>query len=470
MAGLDSKNIVFVMLDTVRADMLSTYGGSIAMPGLDRLARRGTRYDLAIAPGTYTLPSHLSIFLGRKVSRIYGMKRTGMKFSDTMTDPFLKKSRYADGEVTLAKMMEYFGYRSALFSNNPFVSEPTGLAAGFSYSSNMFVDRVLKSKKLSVRAVLHLVQNDATRKNLIRLAYGISSALPSRSIDSLYLHLRKKLNRHFSREYGYYELDKGASETNRMVCKYAAHEAEQRNFVFVNYMEGHEGYPTNLITRRYIEQDKWLHMIGDTDGDAIGVIKGAYGKRLEYLDSKVSELLAALRREGMLDDATVIVSSDHGQAFMEHGQMFHNIHPYNEVSRVPLVLAEFRNGRQANNPSVVEEPFSLTNLNKLILGSASATAGLAVSEHTGITEVWDAYLLRLFRERSANADRIYRKKVELDGPVTAVFGGRYKLVHHHRRSKDELYDLADDPAEENNIIDRSRSMAHMLLREGAIVG
>ncbi len=458
------------MLDTVRADMLSTYGGKIAMPGLDRLARHGTRYNIAISPGTYTLPSHLSIFLGKRVSRIRGLKNTGMKFSDLMTDPFLKKARYTNGEVTLAKMMEYFGYKSALFSNNPFVSEPTGLADGFSYSSNVFVDRILKENKLSVRAILHLVENDAARKNLVRLAYLISSTLPSGSVDSLYLELRKKLNRHFSNEYGYYELDKGALETNRMVREYAAHWAGQRNFVFINYMEGHEGYPTNLVTRRYVEQDKWLHMIGETGEDGISIMKDAYGKRLEYLDRKVSDMLESLRKEGMLDDAMVIVTSDHGQAFMEHEQMFHNIHPYNEVCRVPLVAAHFKDGRQVRSPQVIEEPFSLTNLNKLILGSNLATSGPVVSEHTGITEVWDTYLLRLFKKRSVNADRIYRKKVELDRPVTAVFRGRYKLVHHHGRTRDELYDIAADADEEHNIIASNRSMAHMLLRQSTNVG
>jgi arylsulfatase A-like enzyme len=463
---VDNKNIIFVMLDTVRADMLSTYGGKISMPNLDRLARHGRRYDMAVAPGTYTLPSHLSIFLGKRVTDIPGMKATGMKFSELMTDPLLRKARYASGGMTLAGMMEYFGYRSAMFSNNPFVSGPTGLADGFSHVSSMFVDSMLRSNRLWVRTVLGIIQSDLARRNLIKLGYGISSLMPDRSIDRLYLKLRKKLNEHFSREYGYYRLDKGAVQTNRQIKEYANDSIDQRNFIFINYMEGHEGYPTNLVARQYVEQDKWLHMTGNANG-GIDEIKLGYARRLEYLDSKVGDLLGTLGKAGILDDAAVIIASDHGQAFMEHGQMFHNTFPYNEVARVPLVIAQFEDGRQVRLGETVNEPFSLTRLNGLIAaGMDRCSTQAAISDHIGITEVWDTYLLKLFRKRSRNADMIYSKKRELDRKVTAIYKGSYKVLHHYGKGMDELYDLKRDPAEEHNIIGTNRGVAHSILRLG----
>lgn len=461
---MDSRNIIFIMLDTVRADMLRPYGGSAEVRTVGRLARNGIKYNMAIAPGTYTLPSHLSLFMGRRVSGIPWLQSVGMRFSDIVTDPLLKKSRYRPREPTLAQVMEYLGYRSALFSNNPFISYETGLATGFSYVSNLFVDEKLRSNKASVRAVLGLIQNDFTRRALVDIAYRISLLIPGRWVDSMYLSLRKRINMHFAREYGYYELDKGADKTNGQLAHYLKNNGSSRNFIFINYMEGHEGYPTNLVTKGYVEQDKWLHMTGRAGIEDLEFTRNAYMKRIEYLDIKVGQAIGIMRRNGLLDDATLIISSDHGQAFMEHGTMFHNVYPYNEVVRVPLVIANFMSGRQMHDKIEIDSPFSLTGLNRIIAGNKAGAQGLpVVTDHTGITEVWDTHLLRLFRSRSRNADMIYRKKAEQDVHATAVFYKDHKLIHYYGKRKDELYDLSSDSGETTNIMDMERGIAHKLL-------
>ena len=462
--AMESRNIIFIMLDTVRADLLMPYGGEARTYAINDLARKGIRYEMAIAPGTYTLPSHLSMFTGLRVGSIRSLRESGMKHSDIMTDPLLEKLRHGSGAITTAQVMEYFGYRSALFSNNPFVSEATGLAKGFSHISNIFIDNKIKYGKLSVKAVLRLIESDIMRKSLIQLACGISYAIPEKNLDRLYLSLRKNLNRHFSEEYGYNELDKGAAETNRLLRSYLKSNSGGRNFIFLNYMEGHEGYPTGLITKSYVEQDKWLHMVGNASSEEVSVIRSAYIKRIEYLDSRIAEAISIMKKSGVLDDATLIISSDHGQALMEHGTMFHNVHPYNEVSRVPLIISEFHSGRQIRNSAIVEEPFSLTEMHAMIAGrKPQNTQRPVITEHIGITEVWDAYLLRLLKKKSKNAESIYRKKIEQDMHATAVYKGRYKLVHFFCKRQDELYDLKEDPAETCNILRERRRVAIELL-------
>ncbi len=463
---MDSRNIIFIMLDTVRADILKPYGGDADVPTITGLSRNGIKYNMAIAPGTYTLPSHLSLFLGKRAGRIPWLQSMGMRFSEMMTDPLLRNSRYVAGsrELTTAQVMEYFGYRSALFSNNPFVSEATGLAAGFSHVSNLFIDKKLRSGSPFVRSVLGLIQNGYTRRGLVDLAYRLSSVIPSRRVDGMYLSLRKRVNRYFSNEYGYYDLDKGARETNRQLDHYLKANRSGRNFIFINYMEGHEGYPTNLVTKGYVEQDKWLHMTGKASKEDLEFTKRAYIKRIEYLDRMVGRAIRIMKKNGILDNATLIVSSDHGQAFMEHGAMFHNIYPYNEVARVPLVIVSFRSGRQVRDSMEIDAPFSLTELNRIITGRKMDGVGDPVfTDHTGITEVWDTHLLRLFRSRSRNADMIYRKKIEQDVHASAVFYKDRKLIHFYGRRKDEMYNLAADPDESDNIIDRERGIAHKLL-------
>ena len=95
--------------------------------------------------------------------------------------------------------MEYFGYKSALFSNNPFLSESTGLATGFSHVSNLFIDNKINANNARVKTVLNLIQNDHTRRGFVDLAYKIASVIPDKRLDSMYLSMRKRLNRHFSK-------------------------------------------------------------------------------------------------------------------------------------------------------------------------------------------------------------------------------------------------------------------------------
>ncbi len=472
----DRPNVIVIMLDTLRADMLKTYGGKRMLPTIDGLAKKGAVYKNAIAPGTYTVPSHVSLFLGKRVKSIKRLQKDPIRHYDENVDPFLSRTRFIDKkEMTLARHMEYLGYKTALFSNNPFVSATTGMAEGFSSIENLWIDEKINKNRNSVKLTLGVVGNRRLRNNLIRLACGITRAIPESRLDPLYYRLRSKLNRHFSDEYGFYDLDKGASKTNAAVDKYLARSGQKNNFLFINYMEAHEGYPTNLITKEYVEQDKWMYMSGISDpSDRIEIIKDACGKRVDYLDKKLAGLLKVLKKRGALDDAVVVFTADHGQGFMEHGQMYHNLFPYNELVHVPLISARFVGGKQIDTSESIDNFVSMTGLHNAILdigyGKTDMVDGnlrrdnFVFSDHVGITEVWDMYLLRLLRARSKHVDAIYRSKVRSNRFSTAVYHKNYKLIHYEGRGmKDELYDISQDAGETENIIGRNRSVASEML-------
>ena len=52
-----------------------------------------------------------------------------------------------------------------------------------------------------------------------------------------------------------------------------------------------------------------------------------------------------MRSKGILDHATVVITSDHGQFFGEHGLLYHSLKPYEEVVKVPLIATNFENGK-----------------------------------------------------------------------------------------------------------------------------
>ena len=117
--GSDSKprNVILVVLDTVRADRLGLYGYSRnTTPNLDGLARRGVVFDRAFSTAPWTAPSHASLFTGRWPHELS-----------------VGWNRPLDGaSPTLAEFLRAQGYATAGFvANTTYCSYETGLARGF---------------------------------------------------------------------------------------------------------------------------------------------------------------------------------------------------------------------------------------------------------------------------------------------------------------------------------------------------
>ncbi|MEM3781492.1 MAG: sulfatase-like hydrolase/transferase [Candidatus Micrarchaeaceae archaeon] len=472
---MDTKpNIIFIMLDTVRADYLRVYSGGLRLRVLERIANNGVVYENAIAPGTYTAPSHASLFLGKRVKHISAFSKNMFNSYDSNIDPFVERIRYlTNKDVTIAAKLKYLGYKTALFSNNPFLSKGTGLANGFDYVNNVWVDEKLAKNALT-KLELGIVANRRLRNGFINISYAISRLISQGTLDKVYLSLKRKLNSQFAKRYGFFRLDTGAQKTNAAIKKYLNRADESGNFIFINYMEGHEGYPTNLVNKDYanIDQEKWLYLAQLSDLSGVDVISEAYKKRLSYLDSKIGELLSNLKSSGALDNAVLVFASDHGQAFAEHGLMYHNMFPFQELAHVPLITARFVNGKQVRSHERVEKPVSLSALHQSMIDIATGQAddingnmrsdNFVFSEHVGITEFWDIGLLKKLKKRSAYANKIYSVKKMLNTFATAVYYRNFKMIIYKNKHA-ELYDLKDDPEETNNVISRNRSIAHRML-------
>lgn len=196
----ERPNIIFTSLCSLSSS-IDVYGGKLKTNVISKIARSGTVYMNAISAGTYTMPSNVSLFTGKRVRKIGSLMKDPIKNADANTDPYLVKNRYIRiGEMTLAKKMNYLGYKTALFSNNPFISRTTGLAEGFSYVDNLWFRRKIDTNRDSIKLTLKLIGSDKARKYLINLAYLISKGIPKKNLDNLYLRLRTNLNKRFAKD------------------------------------------------------------------------------------------------------------------------------------------------------------------------------------------------------------------------------------------------------------------------------
>ncbi len=113
-----TTNLLFITLDTTRADRLGCYGYSdAATPTLDRLAATGVRFDRAYSPAPLTLPAHASLFTGLYPPE-HGLRTNG-------------RGRLAETLPTLPALLQQVGYDTAAFVSSFVLDHRFGLGRGW---------------------------------------------------------------------------------------------------------------------------------------------------------------------------------------------------------------------------------------------------------------------------------------------------------------------------------------------------
>jgi arylsulfatase A-like enzyme len=168
-----------------------------------------------------------------------------------------------------------------------------------------------------------------------------------------------------------------------------------------------------------------------------------YDAGIRQMDAEIGRFLSFLRTRGLWDDCLLVLTSDHGEEFFEHGGVLHGQTQYQEVIRVPLLFK----GRGIPAGARVPVPVSLVDVAPTLL----ARAGVAVPrglDGIDVAPLWsdgpraveDRYL---FSEADHN-------NVEHD--ITRAVRYRNFKLHFNRLSREyRLYDLASDPGERNEL-------------------
>jgi arylsulfatase A-like enzyme len=155
-----------------------------------------------------------------------------------------------------------------------------------------------------------------------------------------------------------------------------------------------------------------------------------------FVDAKLGEFLAALRQRGLLEDTVVVLTSDHGEGFGEHGALLHGFAPYDEIVRVPLVVRLPAKLRRWTG--TVGQPVGLIDFMPTLLDLAGIEPPPGIQGRS----------LRSLLEGEELQDRlVFAESVE----AIAVWGRRYKLLRF-TDGRQEFYDLETDPHEQTPVI------------------
>lgn len=305
-------NILLIVLDTVRGWNLSLLGYSRpTTPRLAEWARRGVVFERALAPAPWTTLSHAVMFTGRHPGELS-----------------VKWDRPLDGAFpTLADVLKGAGYSTAGFvANYTQAGTPTGLARGFI----RYEDYPIRLLSMLRRTALLRRLAGVDRVGQIVGRRRIIDARPGENVTRAVLDWLPP------------SADGGGSGGRPW-------------FAFLNYFEAHAPYlpPQPFDTMYYRRPDPtaerfWSRLVRSYGEPPVPVaIMGesldAYDGAIAYLDGQVDLLLRTLAERGQLRNTIVVVTSDHGELFGEHGVISHGNNLYLPVLYVPLfVLAPGR--------------------------------------------------------------------------------------------------------------------------------
>jgi arylsulfatase A-like enzyme len=378
------RNVILLTVDTLRRDVLGCYGDGSLTPFIDSIQPRCIRFDRAYSPGPYTRAA----FPGLLTSSHY------LEFG--------KEKKLGKTRVLISEVLKKAGIVTAAFHSNPYLTEYMGWKRGW----DIFYDSMQEK------------------------------------VDPRVPYIKaERINR----------------KVNAWLSSHAGMGGNKPFFLWLHYMDVHEPY---VPPRKYIDlidpsmtlsEEEMFQLFKEvllkrdaSDRGKVETLKKLYEAHVREMDDAIREFFKMLENLDVLKDTVIILTTDHGDEFGDHGGLSHDGKLYDELVHVPLLICE------------------PTRVRNEVCGTLVSTLDVSPT----IAHLFGVEPPQAFEGRSLLPLESY--------PVKGVFGeavdkhgsdekGEEKEIHYYReqdlkviyRERDdlwELYDLGRDPGELQNII------------------
>lgn len=437
-------NIVLITIDSLRADFVGYQNEREKnTPFLDSLAKKSTVFTNAISPANPTFFCFCSIMTG-------SLPFTFGNYLGIPDNPKIK---------TIAEVLSKDGYETAAFlADSPGLYSMYGYQRGFDYYNDGYEDT--DKVYLSSLEFLWKVQ-EKIPENLLRILEIIRTF-----IKAVFLHPNISIP---------------GSKLNEKVMQYFRKKKTKPFFLWLHYMDNHLPYFSGL--NKYFYRDKnpiqriynriiffkelaiSLRKMKIKNLKIAEIFKEAYRASVQYTDEYVGKMITCLQDK--YPETVFIITSDHGEAFMEHGLLGHeSFSVYNEVIHVPLII---------HVPSLkaqhVYQTASLISLSKTI----AAIVGIKVPQFKGNNLLADKdfspinNLTRiLYKCRNPIARLgILDNRTEIVGypELWSYTTPQEKYILERGGGIEEYYSLLNDSGEKRNLIKNKAKLNIRIIKE-----
>jgi len=354
---------------------------------------------------------------------------------------------------TLAQILRENGYYTVGFHSNPFLSSKLGWGRGFAEFYD-FLDKTGGPAAIAVEA-----------RGIKRMTFKLMGKFLRGSDRRLWSRINKFYYKLKGARLPYIE----ARELNNYVVSWLKrYNQEKPLFLWIHYMDTHTPFaPPHPWLEGFNSREEAILFNYTIDPENpkdkdVEKLRNLYKGGVKYVATALSEFVSFLRDQGLLENALLIITADHGEAFMEHGKLGHVYDAlYNEVLHVPLIIS----GLEADG--VVEKPVPLMDLAPTVLevlGIERPRMFMGLSLYP-LFHGEERSLSPIFSE-SAKPDLI-NLRYDTSRFIVSVIYGRWKLIYdliHSSEAKIELYDVQKDFSERVNLINDNPDIANYLFK------
>lgn len=397
--GGTAKHVIFISLDTTRPDHLGCYGNPwISTPSLDQLAEESLLFSNYMTVVPTTLPSHTSLFTGT-FPHTHGTSQNG----------FIVNS----GNLMLTEILKGAGFHTAGFIGSFALDSRFHFSQGFDYYDETYEKFVGTERR---------TQNERS----------------AQSVTDATIHY----------------LEQTGVPSNL--------------FLFVHYFDPHKPFaaPPPYNTLYHLEETgkssssipayySCASTLSKKDWESSKEAVIQYAGEVSYMDHHIGRLIAYLKEKEILDDALLVVTSDHGENFWEHMPYFHHGTATYQTTMQGICLIRLPDSKQGGKTitqltsSIDIAPTLLQYLNLPVPGGIDGrvfdltTLAQTESEHTLYGQ---ATLTRPWKVPEIPSGWPHTNKAR------CIREGNFKYIQTPFANTEECYDISRDPFEQNNLL------------------
>jgi len=299
----DRPNVILISIDSLRFDRLGSYGyDKPTSPNIDAVADAGTRFENVHSSTTWTLPAHLSLLTG---------------LPDDLHGVVDDRVELDEHRRLLAESFRKEGYVTGGFYSGPYLDKFFGFHRGFDVYENCGVETIYSrnKKKLTEEQIEALTIRMERESHTAQTAPRLNVA------------------------------------TDRFLDTYAKPGKDDKPFfLFIHHWDVHFDYTAPLpFLKKFLTPDAVpfdvAHFMSndeihaDMEPGKFAYLMAAYDAEIAWVDMHIGLLLRKLDELGIADNTIVVITSDHGEEFFEHGQRGHRWNLHEETLRIPLIMA-----------------------------------------------------------------------------------------------------------------------------------
>ena len=390
------RKVLLLTIDTLRRDAISYYQGKISTPNLDLLASDSIVFNKAFSPAPWTKPAMVSIMTG-----LSPCVHQSIDFYGIIPENF----------PLLSERLGAVGYTTGSVGYNFFLSsKPEGKGLQKGISDDIFLPRTNRL--------------DTIGMNLLEKLYPFETGNEA-STDDITANAQNWLQTHKDEDF----------------------------FLWVHYFDPHIPYipPKDFLPKTTphprFGTSYWHHAnpAGSSswifDTDEVEWIKQLYLSEVRYVDDRIGKLLDRMKDLGIYDETLIVMSSDHGEEFMEHFGMDHGHSLFNELLAVPLTIKL----PESTKTGPVKAQVNTTAITPTILDLTGIPYDPSLFTAGSLTTYWN-------QDTTVQPEPIYSTGIYLGENAESIILEDIKYIRFLYTGREELYELDNDPGETINKI------------------